>query len=93
MTKQEAIRYAKGMLKDGGNQRKQDFVSISIECIENLDILIDYIVEYDNQDIICDDLYGYDEVDGDCWCSRNCKNFNRECVITWLEWKRGDNND
>lgn len=34
MTKQEAIRYAKGMLKDGGNQRKQDFVSIAIECIE-----------------------------------------------------------
>lgn len=34
MTKQEAINYAKGMLKYGGNQRKQDFVSFAIECIE-----------------------------------------------------------
>lgn len=57
--------------------------------LDSLDILIDYIVEYDNQDIICDDIYGYDKINGESWCSRNCKDFNRECVLKWLEFKKG----
>lgn len=98
MTNQEAIEMLTYYVENGddlytGYKAQHDALEIALESIVNLDILIDYIVEYDNQDIICDDLYGYDEVDEDSWCSRNCKNFNRECVLKWLEWKRGVLND
>ena len=98
MTKQKAIDYLKDYIapprigsKYVGNGLLES-VEIAIECIENLDILIDFVVSWSNQDIICDDLYDYDEVGEDSWCSRNCKNFNRECVLKWLEWKRGTTN-
>lgn len=73
--------------------RRVGAMDIAIECIENLDILVDFVVSWSNQDIICDDLYDYDEVGEDSWCARNCKSFNRECVLKWLEYKRGVKND
>lgn len=34
MTLKEAINYANGMLKDGGNKQKQDFVKVVTEALE-----------------------------------------------------------
>lgn len=91
MTKQEAKYYLESHRH--GWKMPNEAIDIAIKCIENLDILIDFVVSWSNQDIICDDLYYYDEVSEDSWCSRNCEGFNRECVLKWLEWKRGVKNE